>query len=349
VRYSVYMEKTQSPVVIIPNLNGGAELLEAVRSLTEQSMEAHIIVVDNASTDGSVEALEKKYPTVEVIRNDKNHGYAGGVNPGFRRAIELGAEFAAPFNDDAVADKRWLKQLVEYMQAHPKVGAAAAKVITADKERLDSTGEWYTVWGLAYPRGRREYDLRKYDGDTDIFAASGAASIYRIKALEEVGLLDEDFFAYYEDVDLAFRLQLYGWKVAFVPSAIVYHHIGLTSGRIKGFTTYQNMKNLPALWYKNVPAAFFWTVGRRLFVAQCLFLGRAISRGQGWIALKGACKSLVLLAKKRRDRVRIQTAKKVSDQYIWSMMIHDLPPNASALRSLRSTWWKLVHHKEADA
>jgi GT2 family glycosyltransferase len=201
--------------------------------------------VDNASTDESTERVEAKYPDIEIIRHTQNKGFSGGVNPGIRRAIELGATYVAPFNDDAVADKRWLRQLVDYLDANSKVGAAACKVVTSDKERLDSTGDYYTTWGLPYPRGRREYDINKYNSDTTIFAASGAASLYRVKALQEVGMFDEDFFAYYEDVDLSFRLQLAGWKVSFVPGSVVYHQIGMTSSRIKGFTTLQTMKNLP--------------------------------------------------------------------------------------------------------
>lgn len=339
------MQKQPPPVVVIPNLNGGEALLDAVHSLTEQSLEPYIIVVDNASTDGSVEALVKKYPAVELIRNPRNLGYTGGVNPGLQRAIELGAQFVAPFNDDAVADKRWLKQLVEFLQANPRFGAAAPKVLSADKERLDSTAECYTTWGLPYPRGRREYDIRKYDADTDIFAASGAACLYRVKALQQVGLLDDDFFAYYEDVDLSFRLQLYGWKIAFVPGSNVYHHIGMTSARIKGFTTYQTMKNLPMLWYKNVPEPYFWQVGRRLFVVQLLFFGRAITRGQGWAATKGAVKGLWLVMRKRRERRRIQAEKKVSDTYIWNRLDHDLPPGAGALRALRTRLQKISRRK----
>jgi len=337
------MYKSGQPIVVMPNWNGGAELLSAVQSLAEQSLTPHIIIVDNASIDGSTEQAIARFPDVELIRNTKNMGYAGGVNPGFQRAIELGADYAAPFNDDAVADKRWLKQLVEYLDANPKVAAANCKVITSDKERLDSTGDYYTNWGLPYPRGRREYDLRKYDNDTTIFAASGAASLYRVKALQAVGLLDEDFFAYYEDVDLSFRLQLGGWKIAFVPGSIVYHHIGMTSSRIKGFTTYQTMKNLPLLWYKNVPKQFMWKVGVRLFLAQFMFFGRAVTRGQGWFAFKGAMKGLVLIFKKRSERRSIQQSKKVTDKYIWDMMVHDLPPNATALRALRARWWKLIH------
>ena len=333
------------PVVVIPNLNGGDELFAAVESLVQQSLQPYVIVVDNASTDGSAERLEHAYPDVEIIRNKRNYGYAGGVNPGLKRAIELGAEFAAVFNDDAIADKQWLKQLVGYLQAHPKAGAAACKVVTSDKERLDSTGDYYTNWGLAYPRGRREYDLHKYDEQTEIFAASGAASLFRVKALREVGLFDESFFAYYEDVDQSFRLQLAGWKVAFVPGSIAYHHIGMTSGRIKGFTTYQTMKNLPLLWFKNVPKQYLWHTGIRLLLAQTLFFGRAVTRGQGWVALQGGLKGLLLMLRKFPERRRIQRSKRVSDGYIWSMVVHDLPPNAQALRSLRAKWWKLARRE----
>lgn len=329
------------PVVVIPNLNGGDELLHAVESLLAQSLQPYIIVVDNASTDDSISRLEKKYPTVEIIRHTKNKGYAGGVNPGLRRAIELGAAYAAPFNDDAVADKRWLKQLMDFLDTHPKYGAAACKVLTFDRERLDSTGDYYTNWGLPYPRGRRGYNTHKYDDQTEIFAASGAASLFRVKALQEVGLFDEDFFAYYEDVDLSFRLQLAGWKVAYVPSAQVYHHIGLTSSRIKGFTTHQTMKNLQLLWFKNVPKQYLWSIGLRLFIAQTLFLGRAITRGQGWAALKGLFKGIYLLGWKISERRHIQAYRRVEDIYIWNMLVHDLPPNAHALRQLRSLWWRL--------
>jgi GT2 family glycosyltransferase len=329
------------PVVVIPNLNGGEELLEAVQSLVKQTLEPYVIVVDNASTDGSVEKLVEKFPDVEIIRNAKNYGYAGGVNPGLKRAITLGAKYAAPFNDDAVADKKWLELLVEHLDANPKVGAAACKVMTADKQRLDSTGDYYTNWGLPYPRGRRSYNVNGYDELTEIFAASGAASLYRVKALKEVGLFDEDFFAYYEDVDLSFRLQLAGWKVSFVPSSIVYHHIGMTSARIKGFTTHQTIKNLPLLWYKNVPKPYLWRTGWRLLLAQTMFFGRAVTRRQTWPATKGVFLAIFLLIKKGSERRQIQRDKKVSDTYIWNMMVHDLPPNAQALRRMRASWWKL--------
>jgi GT2 family glycosyltransferase len=327
--------------VIVPNWNGADELRACLDSVLAQSYKAHAIVVDNGSVDNSIEILEKEYPTVELIRHTKNKGYAGGVNPGFRRAIELGLKYAAPFNNDAVADKDWLKKLVEHLDNHPKVGIATCKLVSADNYHLDSTGDYYTVWGLPYPRGRGETNINAYDDQKEIFGASGGASLYRVEMLMEIGLFDEGFFAYYEDVDLSFRAQLAGWKVAYVPESIVYHATSTTSSKIKGFATYQTMKNQPLLLLKNVPRKYLWRVGWRFTFAHTLFFLRAVSRGQGWPALKGDLKGTWLLGRALRDRRSIQANRKVSDKYIWGMLVHDLPPNAHALRSLRAKWWKL--------
>lgn len=333
---------TQKPVVVIPNLNGGEDLLGAIESLTKQTIETHIIVVDNASTDGSADAALAKFPRIELICHTKNRGYAGGVNPGLRRAIELGATYVAPFNDDAVADERWLEKLVRFLDDHDEFGAVACKVLHADGKTLDSTGDYLTNWGLPYPRGRGEVDGGQYDTQTDIFAASGAASLYRVETLKQVGLLDEDFFAYYEDVDLSFRMQLAGWKVGYTPEARVYHKIGMTSGRMKGFTTLQTLKNQPLLLWKNLPLRYFRRVMPRFWLASILFFGRAISRGHIWPALKGIGLAKWLMLKKIPDRHHIQKTRTVSDAYIWSLIIKDLPPNAHALRSIRTKWRKLV-------
>ncbi len=324
------------PCVIVPNWNGEDSLKACLDSLQAQSLKAHIIVVDNGSSDGSVALVEEKYPEVELITHLRNEGYAGGVNAGFERAIERGAEYAAPFNNDAVADKDWLKHLVEYLDKHPKTGIAACKLLTDDGKQLDSTGDYYTVWGLPYPRGRGEWDLDKYDHKTDIFAASGGASLYRVSMLEHIGLFDERFFAYYEDVDLSFRAQLRGWKITYVPGSIAYHEIGGTSNRMRGFTTYQTLKNLPMLLVKNVPRKYLWKISWRFFIAQALFALRAVTRGHIWSAMKGKFMCIAYLPGTVRQRRHIQRSRTVSDEYIWDMLVHDLPPNARALRRLRA-------------
>jgi GT2 family glycosyltransferase len=326
--------------VIVPNWNGADSLKACLDSLLNQSLPANVIVVDNGSTDDSMELLDQ-YSGVEVIRHAKNKGYAGGVNPGFKLAVERGYKYAAPFNNDAVADKDWLKHLAEELDEHEEAGIATCKLLNADGSTIDSTGDYYTVWGLPYPRGRGEAQTNKYDEHRDVFGASGGASLYRLKMLEEVGLFDEDFFAYYEDVDLSFRAQLAGWKVRYVPSAIAYHQIGATSGKIKGFTTYQTLKNIPWIVWKDVPTRHFIKVWPRMVLAFWLFAGRALLRGQVIAVVKGILVSAALWPKKLVERLKIQKARKVSDDYIWAILVADLPPNARALRKLRSGWWKL--------
>lgn len=326
--------------VVVPNWNGADSIKECLDSLVKQTHKAHIIVVDNGSTDNSLGLIEN-FSGIELMVFPENLGFAGGVNAGIKRAMELGAKYVATFNNDAVADKNWLKLLVEALDKEPKTGIATCKLLTSDGKKLDSTGDYYTVWGLPYPRGRGETELDKYDSETDIFAASGGASLYRVSMLESIGLFDDKFFAYYEDVDLSFRAQLAGWKVKYVPKSEAYHHIGATSSKIKGFTTYQTMKNLQLLLYKNVPRRYLFRIGFRFFIAETLFFLRSITRGQGITALRGDTKGTFLLFKALKERKAIQQSKKVSNEYIWGMIVHDLPPNANALRKLRAPWQKL--------
>jgi len=331
--------------VVIPNWNGADELPPCLDSLIAQSQEHQIIVVDNGSTDSSRELLYGQYPQAAVIPLPFNTGFAGGVNAGLRHAAAAGHEYTALLNNDAVADKNWLKNLVGAMEANPRAGIVASKMVSDTGEYLDSTGDIYTIWGLPYPRGRHEADTGKYDSLREVFGASGGASLYRHKMLAKVGLFDEDFFAYYEDIDISFRAQLAGWKVMYEPSAKVFHHIGATSAKVKGFATYQTMKNLPLLAIKNVPKGLVGKTLPRLALAHLLFYGRAVTRGHGWAATKGLGKMFWLLPKKLGERRKIQSSRSVSPRYINSILTHDLPPNAHNLRSLRGMWWKLRRKK----
>jgi hypothetical protein len=331
---------------VIPNWNGAESLDECLKSVVGQTSLPEVIVVDNGSIDNSLEIVAK-YPNVEVLALEKNHGFAGGVNAGIKKALESGAEYVALLNNDAIADRHWLKSLVDTAKADPKLGIVTSKILNYTGEYIDSTGDLFTSWGLPYPRGRREAVTDKYDKEALVFGASGGASLYRAKMLEEIGLFDENFFAYYEDIDISFRAQLAGWKVAYVPKAIVYHQIGATSSKIGGFATYHTMKNLPWLMWKNVPARLLWRMAPRFKFAYFSFYVSAIARGQGWPATKGFGKMLLLLPYKFIQRRKIQSHRKVSAKYIDSILTHDLPPNARKLRALRGAWWKLRRKRVA--
>ena len=332
------MSKTS---IVVPNWNGADVVGGCLDSLLAQTAESRIIVVDNGSTDSSVEYLRSNYPEIELVVLTKNRGFAGGVNAGIRRAVGLGSKYIGLLNSDAITDKNWLKNLVDFLDKHPKAGIATAKILNQTGEYLDSTGDIYTIWGLPYPLGRREADTGQYDNQRWVFGASGGASLYKTEMFNEIGLFDEDFFAYYEDVDISFRAQLAGWKVAYVPKAVVYHQIGGTSNRIRGFATYHTLKNLPLLLWKNVPWPLMPKVWPRLALAYSAIAVKTLLRGQFGPFFKGIFMATVLWPKKLVQRAKIQKNRKVPAAYIDSIITHDLPPNARNLRAIRGFWWKL--------
>lgn len=343
-------------VVVIPNWNGAEDLPTSIDSVLEQSYKNFtLIVVDNGSVDDSrdiIESYAQKDTRIQGMYLDKNYGYTGGVNPGIQAAIDQKANYVAPFNNDARASRRWLEHLVNFLDAHPEYGIAACTILHADGKTIDSTADLYTIWGIPFPRGRDEAASSRYNADTEIFGASGGASMYRIDMLKQIGFFDQDFFAYYEDIDLSFRAQLAGWKVAFVPEAVVYHEQGKTSARLakravtdrsaNPFTTKQFMKNLPYIVVKDIPAVLLWRVLPRFLLAYHMFFFRAFTDGRGKAALQGVGLFWLRLPKKLMQRRHIQKTRTVSSGYIWQLFYHDLPPNAHKLRRIRAAWWRIT-------
>lgn len=330
----------QKTAIVIPNWNGKDTLGACLDSLLVQSVAADVIVVENGSTDGSLEFLQQSYPQIHLLINKKNLGFDGGVNTGIRYALQHNYEFIALFNNDAVAHKDWLKNLKNCME-DTHVGISTCTFMSIDGKHLDSTGDYYTTWGLAYPRGRGEVVAGQYNELKDIFGASGGASLFRAEMFKEIGIFDEDFFAYYEDTDISWRAQLAGWKVTYAPDAVAYHHISATSSKIKGFATYQTIKNYPWVLVKNVPRQLLPIILPRFILAYSAFVVSAMTRGQIGAVVKGLFWSHVLLPKKLFERYKIQKSRSVSIEYINSIIVHDLPPNAARLRALREKWWML--------
>lgn len=314
-----------------------------IASLQKQSLACDIIVVDNSSKDGSLEFLRplaaKK--SIILIEHAKNQGFTGGVNAGFTYALNHAYDAVASLNNDAKADTHWLAYLWECMAGDPTIATVTCKILSADGKTMDSTGDLLSIWGLPYPRGRGEPTSKKYDADTNIFGASGGATLFRCQALREVGLYDQDFFAYYEDTDLSLRTRLAGWKIKLEPRAFVLHQISATGARVKGFTTLQTMKNLPWVIVKNIPLSLWWRMVPRFTLAYGMFFGRAIIDGRGLWALRGFLVSLFLLPKKIVQRWRIQRSRKITPAAVNALLLHDLPPNATKLRRLRQAWWRL--------
>lgn len=328
-----------SVAVVVINYKGMDDTIECIESLSKQSYKQMTIVgVENGSHDGSAEKfkeLEKKYGDKLVVQyNDENLGFDGGANTGIRWALEDDFDYVAVLNNDAVADEDWVKHLVEAARKH-RSGITTGLLLMHDGKKIDSTGDWFSKWGLGFPRNRGDKAADAPDGGF-VFGASGGATMFSTEMLREIGIFDEDFFAYYEDNDISFRAQLAGWKVYYEPSAVAYHKLSQTSNRMpSGFATYQTFKNWPLVVVKNVPLGLLFPVGIRFIIAYWLMVAHAIIRSRGWPALRGVVMGFLLSFKKLPERWRIQRDKKVPTSYIKSILWDDLPPDQTGLRKFR--------------
>ena len=308
--------------IIIPNWNGAAHLPTCLQSLRRQTYPRfEVIVVDNASTDDSLELLERDYPEVRVVALPRNRGFAGGANAGIERAR---GEIVALLNNDTEADPRWLEELAGALARHPEAGMAASKLLLFDRrDTIHSAGDLYRVDGVPGNRGVWQRDDGQFDREEYVFGACGGAAAYRREMLEEVGLFDEDLFAFCEDVDLAWRAQLAGWRCIYVPTAVVYHKLSATGGG--KIASYYCGRNFIYVIAKDYPASLLRRYWRRIFAAQLSIAWEALRAWRGEAArarLRGQLAGLWGLPRMLRKRRAIQRARKVSDEYLESILAH---------------------------
>lgn len=317
--------------VVIPNWNGLDFIEDCLKSLETQTLNHEVIVVDNGSTDGSKELVDKRFPHVELIKLSRNTGFTGGVNAGIKSALSQGAELIALLNNDAIADKNWLANLVTVAKKYPEVGIVTGKLLRMDRVHLDSTGECYSVWGMPFPRGRNEVDKGQYDSNIEIFGATGGATLYKTELLKEIGLFDNDFFAYFEDVDISFRAQLAGWKVRFEPSALAYHHVSGTSSRLGNFARYHSTKNFLLTYARNMPFRLYFKYLPFFCVQLLRLLASSTLKGHPWTFFKGFLGAFRYHLRTIRKRRLMQGSRAVSTKYIDSILFHGRPPTPPEL------------------
>ena len=326
-----------SVLIVVLNWNGIEDTKECLDSLFKQSYGNYkIAVVDNGSIDDSVQQLkgiQKLHPDLTIIENGENRGFAGGVNSGIQYAIDNNFDAVALFNNDAIADKDRLKELVSDLR--DDTGIVTGLLLHRDGKTIDSTGDFYTTWGIPSPRNRGSL-ANKIPESGYVFGASGGASLYSILVFKKIGLFDESFFAYYEDVDVSFRAQLAGFKVFYTKDAVAYHKQGATSKKVPGLAIRHTFKNLPLLFWKNVPVSLLIPIGSRFALLYILIFGNAIINGTGTHALKGWLGSVKYFwTSALWLRFKIQKSKKVSTRYINSILYHDIPPEQTGMRKFR--------------
>ncbi len=258
------VERRNPPLIsiVIPNLNGINYLPGCLSSIREQTFkEFEVIVVDNGSTDGSVEFIKAGFPQALIIENRENRGFAAANNQGIKAAK---GEYIATLNNDTEADRDWLANLYNAaVSSSDRTGMWAPKILSLERrDRIDSVGGLLLYRdGIAKGRGRLEKDTGQYDKARDILIPSACCALYSKKMLKEIGFFDEDFFAYCEDTDLGLRAVLAGWRALSVPGAVIYHHYSGTGGmysKLKAFLVERNhiwvaWKNFPVSWIITLP------------------------------------------------------------------------------------------------
>jgi len=221
--------------VAIPNHNGRHLLEDMLTSLERQTFRGFTtVVVDDCSTDDSLVYMCASWPRVEIVRLDRRVGVTAALNACLARA---GTELVALFNNDMELEPSCLAELVAELDRHPDLGSVTPKMLDfVDRNVIDGAGDMLNWRGGGRRRGHGERDGGQYDEAEDVFGPCGGAAVYRRAALQVVGGFDEGYYAYYEDVDWAFRAQLAGFRCRYVPSAVLYHHGSATLGR--GFTDF---------------------------------------------------------------------------------------------------------------
>lgn len=242
---------------IVVNWNGRAFLDKCLSSLVAQTYQPQeIIFVDNASVDGSADYVGAKWPSIKVLRLPHNSGFGAGNNLAIQHST---GKYVALLNNDAYAEPDWLAKMIEVTEQYEDVGMIACKMLFADRPTIiNSTGICIDRVGIAWDRHGGEVESNDTESPTEIFGPCGGAALYRRKMLSEIGLFDEDFFMYLEDVDLAWRARRIGWRCLYVPVARVFHYHSASSMEGSPFKGFHLGRNKVWLIAKNYPFAKLW-------------------------------------------------------------------------------------------
>jgi len=289
---------------IVPSWNG-REMLDLILPTLVGSK---VLVVDNGSTDGSVEHVRERYPWVELLALPANVGFAPAVNAGIAAAGDV--EYVALLNNDMTVEPGCLDALVAALDAHPEAGSATAKMLMLREPGVvDGAGDTLTWFGGPWRRGHGTPDDGRWDEPGEVLSACGGAALYRRTVLDAIGPFDDTFFAYLEDVDWGVRAQLQGWRCRYVPSAVVHHLGGATSKRMGQLEAYLVHRNLIALVLKTFPARRLALLAPVLVAYQAWLLVAGVRAGRGRTILRAWRDAARRLPSTLRARRAIQSAR----------------------------------------
>lgn len=266
--------------VVIPNWNGKHLLPIVLNSLAAQSdQDFEIVVVDSGSHDGSVEYLREGWPTVRVIALERNGGFSAAVNPGLQAAH---GDYVALVNNDVELDPQWIESMVAALASEPRVASAVGKIVDfTQRDLIQEMGAEFAWDGFPRQRGRGDSDLGQFDEPAEVFSVCAGAALYRTSAIRHVGLFDEAYFAYLEDVDWGFRARRLGYRALYTPAATAFHIGSATTKGAALPTSKLHARNNLYLIAKNYPISVILLAAPVYLVPQVRLLARALR--DGWV------------------------------------------------------------------
>jgi len=309
--------------IIIVTFNSASTILAALKSVLEQTFKDYeIIILDNTSEDNSLgivrEMLDTWYGDYKIIPSSLNLGFAEGNNKAFE--ITTG-KYIALINPDAVADGQWLGELVAAMDASSEIGICASKIINIDSHMIDSAGDGFAKSLQGFKRGEglppETFCNKEY-----IFGACACAALYRRTMLNEIGFFDPDFFLIHEDTDLNFRAQLAGWRVMYVPSAIVHHKVRSSIGLMSDLAIYYSMRNKDLLVLKNADLGLIFRCFPQIVTGKVgEFIYFIVKHRKYWPYLRAKTDIIKNIPKTTKKRSSLKKLKKNHYKYLDSLLV----------------------------
>lgn len=331
--------------IITPNYNGMIFLEDYFVSLFNQTYkDFKIVFIDNSPNNDSIDFIKNKYKEkleeerIIIIKNPENYGFAKSNNIGIKKTLEDNeCKYIVCLNNDIKTESDFLEKLILCLKKHHDAGSIQAKIIWGQyPEFIDSVGLEYSKNGLGFNRGAYEHS-NEYNEEKEIIGCCAGACLYKKEALEDIKIndeyFDEDFFAYYEDFNLALRLRWAGWSALYCPESIVYHYKGGTGGIISDFAVYHNWRNNVWTVFKNLPLNYIIRHFYLILLSELMQIGISLLRKKPIIikAKIDAYKNIrKILKKKKKIKKRIDI-KELEKLFIikWKVKI---PKSVSELK-----------------
>jgi GT2 family glycosyltransferase len=293
------------------------KLEKSLSSLKKQTYkDFQIVVVDNGSTDDSLQFIEKQFPEITVVKLDNNYGFATAINAGVKA---VNTNYVAFLNNDTEIDPKWLDEIMKCAKKHPDIVSFCSKLLNFDdRKKIDGVGIRINEVGQARSIGWEEKDTGQYDFEMEIFGATGGAALFKRDVFIKVGMFDEHYFMYSEEVDWAFRAQFLGYKSLYCPKAIVYHKHKASSSKRKQMLEYWQFTNMFMTIIKDFPKSILFKKWRLLKIVLVYFntIWYQWRSGYLWQPFAVTFTLIKNMPYLLKERSRIQKKRIVSDKYI---------------------------------